>query len=179
MILNYHNLPGKYLSYHTHTKKDVLYLFPALFVEKSNIQIMVNQWRQSSWIYGKLVYFHQSDFRGFYICFSFVNSELFGALYSGHSVNFNRFGNFFNYNIFFFFLLFTIYNVIHSYIQLTFSLYEIKININSIINFAYFDKLWLAHSFKTRLIHHNVHIKFKICSSVLQCEYFSVRRIIW
>ena len=35
------------------------------------------------------------------------------------------------------FFLFTIYKGIHSYIQITLSLYKIKININSIINFAY------------------------------------------
>ena len=56
---------------------------------------MVNKWRQPSWISGKLVSFHQSDFRGFLICSSFVDSELFGALYFGHTVNFNRFGNFY------------------------------------------------------------------------------------
>ena len=56
----------------------------------------------NNWIYGKLVYFHQSDFRGFLLCFSFVDSELFGALYFGHSVNFNRFGICYNYNIYFF-----------------------------------------------------------------------------
>ena len=43
---------------------------------------------------------HQLDFRGFLICFSFVISELFGALCFGYSVNFNRFGNFYN-NFFF------------------------------------------------------------------------------
>ena len=32
--------------------------------------------------------------------FSFVDSELFGALYFGHSVNFNRFGIFYNIYIF-------------------------------------------------------------------------------
>ena len=45
--------------------------------------------------------FHKLDFRGFLISFSFINSELSGALFSGHSVNFITFGNFYNKNIFF------------------------------------------------------------------------------
>ena len=63
---------------------------------------MFNKWRQPSWIYGKLVSFHRSDFRGFLICFSFVDSELFGSLYIDQSVNFTGFGIFYNYNIYFF-----------------------------------------------------------------------------
>ena len=42
---------------------------------------MVNKCRRPSWIYGKLASFHQLDFRGFLLCFSFVYSELFGALF--------------------------------------------------------------------------------------------------
>ena len=63
---------------------------------------MFNKWRRPYRIYAELVSSHQSDFRGFFICFSFVDSELFGALYFGLSVNFNRFGNFYNYYIYFF-----------------------------------------------------------------------------
>ena len=40
--------------------------------------------------------FHQLDLRGF---FSFVDSELLVALFFGHMVNFNRFGNFYKYEI--------------------------------------------------------------------------------
>ena len=78
MILNYHNLPGKLFFSHT--------------------QNYDPQMRQPSWIYGKLVYFHQSDFRGF----SFVDSELFGVLYFCHFMNCNKFGYFYNYDIYFF-----------------------------------------------------------------------------
>ena len=53
-----------------------MHLFPALFVEKLNIKIMVNEWRGPSGIHGKLVYFNQSDFGGFLICFPFVASDL-------------------------------------------------------------------------------------------------------
>ena len=38
MVLNHHNIPK---NSHTH-QKEVLHLFSALFVEKSNIKIMVN-----------------------------------------------------------------------------------------------------------------------------------------
>ena len=87
---------------HTHThQKEVLHLFPALLVEKSYIKIMANKWRRPSWIYGKLVYYHRFDYRDFLICFPVVDSELFGVLFFGYSVIFNRFGNFYNYNIFF------------------------------------------------------------------------------
>ena len=40
---------------------------------------MGNKCRRPSWIYEKLASFHQLDFRGFLLCFSFVYSELFGA----------------------------------------------------------------------------------------------------
>ena len=65
---------------HAH-QKEVSNLFPDLFVEKSNIKIMVNKCMRPSWIYGKLVSFHKLDFIGFLLCFSFVYSALFGALF--------------------------------------------------------------------------------------------------
>ena len=55
---------------------------------------MVNKWMRPSWIYGKFVSFHQLDFKRVLICFSVIDSELFGALFSGHSVNFNTLGVF-------------------------------------------------------------------------------------
>ena len=75
--------------------RNVLLLFIVLFVGTSNIKSMVNKCRRPSWIHGKLVYFHQLDFRGFFLCFSYVYSELFGALFFGHSVDLNRFDKYF------------------------------------------------------------------------------------
>ena len=71
---------------------------------------------------------------------------------------------------------FSMYKVMHSYIQITLSHYKIKFNINSITNFAYLKQLVIRLLFETKLIHNNIHRKFKIFSSVLQCEYFSIPR---
>ena len=56
---------------HSH-QNELLYSFPALFVEKSDIKIVVNKWRRPSRIYVKFVYFHRLDFGGFliYVFFS-------------------------------------------------------------------------------------------------------------
>ena len=92
MILNHHNIPEKY-SPITYIPKRGISLIPALFVEKSSIKIMVNKCRRAFWIYGKLDYFHQFDFRGFYyVCLLFILNCL--VLYFFDSVNFNRFDHF-------------------------------------------------------------------------------------
>ena len=78
------------------------------------------------------------------------------------------------------FFLFTIYKVIHSYIQITFSLYKNKITINSIINCAYLKQLVIRSLLlKTRLIHHNLHIQFtytRFAQMYYNVSIFPVRR---
>ena len=69
-------------------QKEVLHLFTALFVEKLYIQIAVNKWKRPSWIYWKIV---SSNY------LLFVDSELFGVLFFGHSywilIDFDFFSN--------------------------------------------------------------------------------------